>query len=121
MKKTKISKAITTQPLIRALFSSALLPSALLIGTLLIFLVAYGEGTGVISNTRIGQLIGNGSVKNLYYVTESHSGYTGSEGEFVYEPGENIQFYDGNILIAKTTATDVIASFSPSGITLSAE
>lgn len=93
----------------------------LLVSTLLLSLVGCGENIGVVSNTRIGQLIKDDSVNHLYYVTETHSGYTSSEGEFVYEPGESIQFYNGNILIGKTKATDVITSFSLSGLTLSAE
>jgi len=93
----------------------------LLINALLISLVGCGNGSGVVSDTRIGQLVGDDPVKNLHYVTETHSGHTSSEGEFVYEPGESIQFYDGHILIGKTKASDVITSFSLSGITLSAE
>ena len=93
----------------------------ILIGLLVVFMVGCGQNSDVVSNTRIGQLIGDDGMSNLYYTTETHSGNTNSTGEFVYEPGENIAFYDGDILIGKTKATDVISSFSLSGVTLSAE
>ena len=83
-----------------------------LIPVLFISLVGCDGGTKVISDTRIGQLIGGDTVNNLHYITDSHSGSTNSEGEFVYEPGESIQFYEGKILIGKTKAMDVIASVS---------
>ena len=89
-----------------------------LIITLLLSLTACG-GNGVVSQTRIGQLAVEGTVNDLHYMTETHSGNTNSEGEFVYEPGENIQFYDGNILVGKTKAADRITSFSLAGLALS--
>lgn len=92
-----------------------------LVGMLLLSLVACGGNTGVVSDTRIGQIIGEGTVNNLHYITKTHSGKTNAEGEFVYEPGENIQFFDGNVLIGEVAAADEITSFALSGVTLSAE
>lgn len=93
----------------------------ILISMLLLSLVACSGDSGVVSNTRIGQLIVEGSVNNLHYITKTHSGKTNAEGEFVYEPGESIQFYDGNVLIGEVEAKDEITSFALSGVTLSAE
>ena len=90
----------------------------ILISTVLLSLVGCG-GSGVVSNTRIGQLTGSHAINNLHYVTKTHSGNTNSEGEFVDEPGESIRFYDGTLLIGKAKAADVIESLTLEGMTLS--
>jgi len=88
----------------------------IIIASLFVLLVGCGESNDVVSNTRIGQLIDGESINELlYYATETHSGNISLTGEFVYEPGENITIYDGNILIGKTKAMDVVSSYSLMG------
>ena len=79
---------------------------------LLVSLVGCGGRGEVVSKTRIGQLVGGNAVSHLYYATKTHSGKVSDSGEFVYEPGEYIQFFDGSLFIGKTQAKDMIASSS---------
>ncbi|PWK52813.1 hypothetical protein [Pleionea mediterranea] len=45
----------------------------------------------------------NGTIENLRYSTASQSGFTDSNGEFLYLDGETVSFYVGDILIGSAS------------------
>ncbi|NVJ61923.1 MAG: hypothetical protein HWE27_16145 [Gammaproteobacteria bacterium] len=74
-----------------------------------------GGGSGTPTPTTKTGVFMNGSVENIRYSTATQSGYTNSAGEFLYEDGETISFYVGDILLGSTAVAATLDLFDVSG------
>ncbi len=54
-----------------------------------------------------GRLI-DSAVSGIYFITDTHEGFTDAEGRFSYNSGEHIEFFIGNIQLGSTLAGDII-------------
>ena len=78
------------------------------------FLASCGGSNGEDSSSEPITLTGtfiDSPVANIYYRTETQSGYTNLNGGFVYILGETIEFSIGKVMLPKTAAKDLITPF----------
>jgi len=54
-------------------------------------------------------------VQGLKYKTATHEGFTGTEGTYSYEPGEEIEFFLGTLSLGKVTAQDLVTPYTLAG------
>lgn len=72
-------------------------------------------GSGGQDNTLTGRFV-DGPVSGLRYSTASQSGMTSANGEFLYQSGETVSFYVGDILIGQAPAAGTLTPFDLAGM-----
>lgn len=86
----------------------------LLVSIISLLLVACSGSSS--SDQPVGVLSDAGTVSGVQYRTATQSGTTDSGGKFLYNPGETVTFFIGNIVIGQALASPALNTFDLVGI-----